>query len=92
MNDIAEIVKLPDRSIQPLVHPLDLAEAAGPYRVAWLIELLTGPPVGLAIGALFWALTGNLIVGLVAALPVVVVGMYASHALRDEAWGFIPRN
>ena len=92
MNDIAEIVDLPDRSVQPLVHPLDLAEAAGPYRAAWLIELLTGPPIGLAIGALIWAITGNLIVGLIAAVPVVAVGTYAGRIRRDEAWAFIPRN
>ena len=92
MSDIAEIVDLPDRSVRPLVHPLDLAEAASPYRAAWLIELLTGPPVGLAIGALIWALTGNLIVGLIAALPVVAIGSYASRARRDEAWAFVPRN
>jgi hypothetical protein len=92
MNDLAEIVDLPDRSVQPLVHPLDLAEAAGPYRLAWLIELLTGPPIGLAIGALIWALTGNLFVGLIAAVPVVAVGTYASRNRRDDAWAFIPRN
>lgn len=92
MDDIAELVALPDRSVQPLVHPLDLAEAKGLFRAAWLVELVTGPPVGLAIGALVWALTANIVAAVVAAMPVVAVGTYVGSLRANGAWAFIPRN
>ncbi len=91
MDDIAELVELPDRSVQPLVHPLDLAEARGTFRSAWLIELLMGPPVALAIGALVWAVTTNIVIAVIAAVPIAVVGTYVGDLRRDEAWAYIPR-
>jgi hypothetical protein len=92
MDDVAELVALPDRSVQPLVHPLDLAEARGPFRAAWLIELVTGPPVGLAIGALVWAVTANIVIAVIAAVPIVVVGAYVGGLRATDAWSFIPRS
>jgi hypothetical protein len=43
MNDINELVDLPDPAIHPLVHPLDLPQARRPFRTAWLVGALTSP-------------------------------------------------
>jgi hypothetical protein len=45
VNDINELVDLPDPTTHPLVHPLDLPEARRPFRISWLIGTLTSPPV-----------------------------------------------
>jgi hypothetical protein len=38
MNDINELVDLPDPAVHPLVHPLDLPQARRPYRTARLLR------------------------------------------------------
>jgi hypothetical protein len=38
MNDINELVDLPDPAVNPLVHPLDLPKARRPYRTARLLR------------------------------------------------------
>lgn len=91
MNDIAELVHLPDPAVQPLVHPLDLPEARGHFRRWWLIGVLTSPPVAFCVAALVWFASQSYVVPLIAAGALVVVGVLASHLLSDEAWAYIPR-
>jgi hypothetical protein len=43
MNDVTELVELPDPATHPLVHPLDVPQARRPFRTAWLIGALTSP-------------------------------------------------
>ena len=45
MNDINELVELPDPAVQPLVHPLDLPRGRRLFRSSWLVGVLTSPPV-----------------------------------------------
>lgn len=43
VNELNELVDLPDPTTHPLVHPLDLPQARRPFRTAWLIDALTSP-------------------------------------------------
>ena len=91
MNDVTELVDLPDPAVQPLVHPLDLPQARRPFRVSWLIATLTSPPVGLCAAAVLWFAIRNYIGPLTAAAAIIGFGQLASRYHRDQAWAFIPR-
>lgn len=91
MNDIAELVDLPDPAGQPLVHPLDLPQARRLFRASWLITALTSTPVGLCAAAIVWFASRNYIVPLIAGAAIIGFGQLASRCYRDQAWAFIPR-
>ena len=91
MNQVTELVHLPDPVAQPLVHPLDLAEARRQFRYSWIIETLTSPAVGLCVAAIVWYGTRSYVVPLIAGAALVGFGAMASRVLRDEAWAFVPR-
>jgi MFS family permease len=91
MDDIVEMVDLPDPGVQQLVHPLDLPEARTTFRNGWIIGLLTGPVVGVALGAVAWWTSGSYVIAVIAGLVLVVAGTYAGRVQREEAWAFIPR-
>lgn len=92
MNDLIELIDLPDPAAQPLVHPLDLPQARNALRWSWLIGALTNPPVVLCIAALVWFASQSYIAPLLAGLPMIVFGPLASRHFRDDAWAFIPRS
>ena len=91
MNDINELVDLPDPATQPLVHPLDLPQARRPFRTAWLIGALTSPPVAALVAVIIWFASRSYLVPLVAGAAMVGFGQLAGRAYREQAWGFIPR-
>ena len=69
MNDINELVDLPDPATHPLVHPLDLPQARRPFRTAWLIGALTSPPVAALVAVIIWFASHSYLVPLVAGPP-----------------------
>lgn len=91
MNEITELVDLPDPAVQPLVHPLDLPGARRPFLVSWLIGTLTSPAVGLCIAAIIWFGSQSYVVPLIAGAAIIGLGAVASGVFRDQAWAFIPR-
>lgn len=91
MSDIAELVDLPDPAVQPMVHPLDLAEARPPFRTGWLIGVLSGPAVAIAVGVVAWWLSRNFVIALIAGSSLVVIGTVASRSILEQAWAYIPR-
>lgn len=91
MNDIVELVELPDPAVQQLIHPLDLASARGHFRRWWLMGALTSPPVALCVAALLWFATQNYAVPVLVGLSIIACGALATRCLQDEAWAFIPR-
>lgn len=94
MNDIDEInelVDLPDPTTHPLVHPLDLPQARRPFRTAWLIDALTSPPVAALVAVIVWFASRTWLVPLLAGAATVGFGQLASRSHRDQAWAFIPR-
>ena len=91
MNDITELVDLPDPAVQPLVHPLDLPEARRPFRISWLIATLTSLPVGLLVAGIVWFVSRNYVVPLITGAVVIGFGSLASGFFRAQAWTFIPR-
>lgn len=91
MNEITELVDLPDPAAQPLVHPLDLPDARRPFAVSWLIGTLSSPAGALCIAAVIWFGSQSYIVPLIAGAAILGLGTVASHVFRDQAWAFIPR-
>jgi hypothetical protein len=91
MNDINELVDLPDPATHPLVHPLDLPPARRPFRIAWLIGALTSPPVAALAAVIIWFASHNYLVPLIAGAAILGFGQLASRVYQDQAWAFIPR-
>lgn len=91
MNDVNELVDLPDPSAQPLVHPLDLPQARRPFRTSWLIGALTSPPVAALVAVIIWFTSRSYLVPLIAGAATVGLGRLASRFYEDQAWAFIPR-
>jgi hypothetical protein len=91
MNDIAELVDLPDPATQPLVHPLDLPAARRVFGMWWLVGTVANPAVGLCVAALAWFASQSYVVPLVAGFTLVGAGALVGHRLGEEAWAFIPR-
>jgi hypothetical protein len=91
MNDINELVDLPDPATHPLVHPLDLRQARRPFRSSWLIGALTSPPVAALAAVVIWFASHNYLVPLIAGAAILGFGQLASRVYQDQAWAFIPR-
>jgi hypothetical protein len=91
MNDINELVDLPDPTTHPLVHPLDLPQARRPFRASWLIGALTSPPVAALAAVIIWFASRNYLAPLIAGAAILGFGQLASRTYRDQAWAFIPR-
>ena len=91
MNDVTELVELPDPATHPLVHPLDLPQARRPFRTAWLIGALTSPPVGALAAVIIWFASHNYLAPLLAGAAIIGFGQLASRVYREQAWAFIPR-
>jgi putative flippase GtrA len=91
MKDVTELVDLPDPLVRPLVHPLDVPAARGPFRTALLIGMLTSPAVGLCIAVVIWFTSQSFVVPLVAGAAIIGLGAMANRFFRTEAWAFIPR-
>jgi hypothetical protein len=91
MNDINELVDLPDPATHPLVHPLDLPQARRPFRTSWLIGARTSPPVAALVAVIVWFASHNYLVPLVAGAAIVGFGELAGRVYREQAWAFIPR-
>jgi hypothetical protein len=91
VNDIEEVVALPDPSTQPLVHPLDLPEARTLFRRGWLVGAISSLPVAALIAAVV-AYAGRNAVGPIAVfLALTVFGTLARRWYTDRAWDYIPR-
>ena len=91
MNDINELVELPDPAVQPLVHPLDLPRGRRLFRTSWLVGVLTSPPVAALAAVIGWFASHSWLVPLLAGAATVGLGQLASRGYRDQAWAFIPR-
>jgi hypothetical protein len=84
MNDVTELVELPDPATHPLVHPLDLPQARRPFRTAWLIGALTSPPVGALAAVIIWFASHNYLVPLLAGTAIIGFGQLASRVYRSR--------
>jgi hypothetical protein len=91
MNDIEEVVALPDPEIQPLVHPLDLPAARTLFRHGWLVGALTSLPVAALVAAIVGYAGRNAVGPIAVLLALVVFGTLARRWFTDRAWDYIPR-
>lgn len=91
MNHLHERVALPDPESQPLVHPLDLAEARGPYRRAWLFSLLASAEVLLLVAAAAWWAAQTYLAPALALMSTGAIAWLAQRHHAADAWGHIPR-
>lgn len=90
-DEIREEVDLPDPQVQPLVHPLDLPAARGPFRTGWLIGACTSLPVAALVAAIIGYAAGSVVGPIAAFLALVVFGTLASRWFTARAWDHIPR-
>lgn len=90
-EDIREEVDLPDPDVQPLVHPLDLPAARGPFRAGRIVAALTSLPVSALVAAIIAYASRNALPPIIAFLALVVLGAMASRWFTDRAWDHIPR-
>lgn len=91
MTDITELVDLPDPAVQPLVHPLDLPQAAGAFRASWWVGALASPAAGLGVATIAWFASRSWVAPLIAGTSLVGFGALAGRYLQDQAWAFVPR-
>jgi hypothetical protein len=91
MNDMQEKVDLPDPSEKALLHPTDIAQARPLYVRGWWFARLGSVPVAVALGAVTWLLSGNLIPTVLAPATTLVVGVAAGRWHTARAWDFVPR-
>jgi hypothetical protein len=91
MNDMDEIVALPDPETQPLVHPLDLPEARALFRNGWLVGAVTSLPVAALIAGIVAYAGRNAIGPILVFLALVGFGTLARRWYTDRAWDYIPR-
>jgi hypothetical protein len=90
-EDIREEVDLPDPEVQRLVHPLDLPQARGQFRTAWLIGALTSVPVSALAAAIVAYATRSPWPPIIVFLAPAVLGALASRWHRERSWDYIPR-
>ena len=90
-EDIREEVDLPDPEVQRLVHPLDLPQARGQFRTAWLIGALTSVPVAALVAAIVAYATRSPGPPIIVFLALAVLGAMASRWYRERSWDYIPR-
>lgn len=91
MNDMHEAVALPDPAVKRLLHPTELPEARALYLRAWWFGRLCSAPIIVAIGAVVWTISGNLLAALVAPASTLAIGLVAHRWYVARAWDFIPR-
>lgn len=91
MNDIIEIVDLPDPAVRPLVHPLDVPPARRELLRSWLLTTFASPAVALCIAALIWFTGHAYLPPVLAGVTIIVFGVVAGRWFADRAWDFIPR-
>ena len=91
MNNLHEAVTLPTRAVKELLHPTELPEARNLHARGWWFGRLSSLPVVAAIGAVAWAISGNLFAMIIAPLSSLVVGLVASRWFVSRAWDYIPR-
>lgn len=90
-GDVTELVNLPDPTVQPLVHPLDLPEARRWFVRLWLLGVVTSPPIAFCVAGLVWFASQSYLAPLIAGGVVIAVGSVSSHYVSDCAWDYIPR-
>ena len=91
MNNMHEAVTLPDPTVKQLLHPIDLPEARELYLRGWWFGRLCSIPVVVAIGAMVWAISGNLLATILAPLSTLAIGLLASRWSISRACDYIPR-
>ncbi len=91
MNTLHETVPLPDPAVKPMLHPTDVPEARSSYRRGWWFGRLWSVPVVVAIGAVVWLLTGDLLPALLSPAVTFAIGLLAGRWFTARAWDFIPR-
>lgn len=91
MSDMHEAVALPDPAVKRLLHPTDLPEARPLYLRGWWFGRLCSLPIVVALGAIVWMLSGNLLATIAAPLSTFVIALIASRWHHARAWDFIPR-
>jgi hypothetical protein len=91
MNDIEEVVDLPDPAVQPLVHPLDLPQARRHLVRGWLASVAAHPAVVLSVAALVWFASRQILPPILAGGSLLVFGALVGRYFTDEAWAYIPR-
>lgn len=91
MSDMHEAVALPDSAVKRLLHPTDLPEARSLYLRGWWFGRLCSLPIVVAIGAVVWMLSGNLLASIAAPSSTFVIALIASRWHHARAWDFIPR-
>ena len=91
MKTVIETVALPDAAEHPLVHPLDLPEARGHFRRAFVIGALTSPGLALVLAGLSWFLGESWVTPVIVFVSTAVLGWLARRYSLREAWAYIPR-
>lgn len=91
MDTMRERVALPDPESQRLVHPLDLAEARGSYRTAWLLSLVGSAEFLVLLAALAWAATAGYFAPVAAVVGTGLVAEVARRHHLSQAWAHVPR-
>jgi hypothetical protein len=91
MKTVRETVALPDEKVQPLVHPLDLAEARRPFLVSWWLTVPAMPSVVFFLAALLWSVSNNYVTPILVPLLIAIGSGVLSSFLGKEAWAHIPR-
>lgn len=91
MNEMHEEVELPDLSEKALLHPTDIAQARSLYVRGWWFGRLKTAPVAVALGAVVWLFSGNLLATILAPATCFAIGFVAGRWYIARAWDFIPR-
>jgi hypothetical protein len=89
--NVPELVALPDESVRPLVHPLDVPEARRVFALSWLISVFAGPATVLSLVVVLWFVAADRYVGPPVGILVAVLGWAAATYFEHEAWAYIPR-
>ncbi|WP_433618862.1 hypothetical protein ACQP2P_22410 [Dactylosporangium sp. CA-139114] len=89
--NVPELVALPDESVHPLVHPLDVPEARRPFFLSWLISVLAGPATVASLVVVFWFVAEDRYIGPPVGIFVALAGWAAATWFEREAWAYIPR-
>jgi hypothetical protein len=91
MNPVPELVALPDPTVTPLVHPVDLPDARRPFLVGLLVANVAGPLAALAAAAATWAAVRLSLLAAVAGGIALGVGYIVAERYYRDAWAHIPR-
>lgn len=91
MNEMNEEVELPDPSEKALLHPTDIPQARPLYIRGWWFARLGSVPVAVALGAVAWLLSSNLLVTILAPATTCAIGIMAGRWYTARAWDFVPR-